>query len=441
MNPKPTIQQWMFFLITGCIYSFIFFWLERTQFGYFITFACTLFLIYTLISFSKVKKDFRFWMFTGIVIRLLSLFYIPNLSDDIYRFIWDGNLLLKGINPFEMVPDQIMQSRSELGMSEELYQNMNSRQYHTVYPPISQFIFWFSALIAGQTVWLNSLIMKLFIFAAEVGSIYYLRKLLIHRSMSEYWSLLYFLNPLIILELTGNLHFEGIMIFFLLASMYMLLKERYWVAFFAFAFAVNTKMIPLILVPYLSFSLGWRRTIQFGLVGITTTVLLHLPFLSESFIKNIGSSLGLYFKTFEFNASIYYLVRWIGFQIKGYNIIATAGPYLATISTLLIIAISWFSRNKKLANIATAFILILTTYFLFSTTVHPWYITTMVAFMPLTGLLFPVIWSASILLTYSTYKTANYDQNVTLIGLEYVLVMLTMYFDFKNRKQSGTCTE
>ena len=36
----------------------------------------------------------------AIVFRALMLFGIPWLSDDFYRFVWDGYLSFKGMNPF-----------------------------------------------------------------------------------------------------------------------------------------------------------------------------------------------------------------------------------------------------------------------------------------------------------------------------------------------------
>lgn len=35
---------------------------------------------------------------------------MPSLSDDIYRFIWDGRAMLNGIHPFSMTPEQIITS-------------------------------------------------------------------------------------------------------------------------------------------------------------------------------------------------------------------------------------------------------------------------------------------------------------------------------------------
>ena len=65
------------------------------------------FLAYFVIL-SKYNKDENIKSNHLLMIgsRLLILFSFPLLSDDIYRFIWDGSLLHHGINPFSLTPSQ-----------------------------------------------------------------------------------------------------------------------------------------------------------------------------------------------------------------------------------------------------------------------------------------------------------------------------------------------
>ena len=46
----------------------------------------------------------------GILFRLLFLFGIPIWSQDFYRFIWDGNLIVDWMNPYLNTPNQIINS-------------------------------------------------------------------------------------------------------------------------------------------------------------------------------------------------------------------------------------------------------------------------------------------------------------------------------------------
>ena len=59
------------------------------------------------------------------------------------------------------------------------------------------------------------------------------------------------------------------------------------------------------------------------------------PFFLMEFVTNYSKTVGLWFGNFEFNASIYYLARAIGYGITGYNEIATIGKVLPLILYLL----------------------------------------------------------------------------------------------------------
>jgi len=424
------------FLLSLCGYAVMAYGIERSNFGALIAVLGVLFLCYYF-SLKWIDSTRKFFWAIGaaVLFRFILVFALPNLSDDFYRFIWDGNLLANGINPFAQTPAYYMENGLPDFLSVGLYENLNSQQYFTIYPPVSQFIYALGAALFGTQLPGNVVVMKGVMLTAELGTFWVMKKLLRHFNLSLKWLLLYALNPLIILELTGNLHFEGVMIFFLLSAYYLFLKNKLWPAALCFLLAVNTKLIPLLLMPYLVFSLGWKRAA--GLTGILAvgTLGLHLPFLDQTFITNFADSLGLFFQTFEFNASIYYLVRWVGFQVEGYNIIQTAAPRLALLGTGIIITLSWIYRRISLHNLPVIYIVLLGIYYLFSTTVHPWYVSSLVAFVPLAGLMYPLAWSAVIPLSYFAYSTPSYTENLWLIAAEYLIVAGVTIFDFYYRKE------
>jgi amino acid transporter len=76
-----------------CLYCLL---LERTDFlPYFL--LITFFFTYKIIQTEK--NNFNFLILISVLFRLL-IFSLPNLSQDFYRFIWDGRLILLGLNPF-----------------------------------------------------------------------------------------------------------------------------------------------------------------------------------------------------------------------------------------------------------------------------------------------------------------------------------------------------
>lgn len=441
-TPKPYLLSLLFLCSLGG-YVTIGYGIERSNFDFLIVLFAILFLCYFLgLKWLDTQQKIKWGIIAAILFRAALLFSIPTLSDDFYRFIWDGRLLAHGLNPFAHTPQYLMKNGLPHFLPVELYKHLSavSQLHFTVYPPVCQYIFGLSAELFGASLRGNIVVMKSIMLAFELGTFWMLKKLLRYFHLPLKYLLIYALNPLIIMELTGNLHFEGVMIFFLLASFYLFLKKQIWLGAICFLLTVNTKLIPLMLLPYLCFSLGWKRSGQ--LIGVLAagTLLLHIPFLDGAFLGHFTDSLALYFQSFEFNASIYYIVRWIGYQFTGYNIIHTAAPVLAAIATLIIIGISWKYRNHTLKNLPCMYIIVVAVYYFFSTTIHPWYVTSLVAFVPLAGLLFPVAWSVVIPLTYIAYSTVAYHENIWLVGVEYLVVIGVIFYDYRLPKRLNYTT-
>jgi alpha-1,6-mannosyltransferase len=166
-----------------------------------------------------------------------------------------------------------------------------------------------------------------------------------------------------------------------------------------------------------------------------TTILLFVPFISRESIGNILSSVGLYFHSFEFNASIFYIVRWAGFEKLGYDVIGKAGTILSLIAMLAIFSIAIFQKGKDLRSLFPAMLFGLTFYFAFATIVHPWYISTLVALSVFTTFRFPLIWSGLITLTYFTYRSIPYSESLLLVAIEYLFLYFFMVYELKESRK------
>lgn len=149
-------------------------------------------------------------------------------------------------------------------------------------------------------------------------------------------------------------------------------------------------------------------------------------------------SVRLWFSSFEFNASIYYIIRSIGLFIKGYNIIAVAGPALALLTIAGIASIWWIYIRKPGMDWSIAMLAVLTLYFLMSTTVHPWYIGSLLALAVVSGHIYPIIWSCLIFLSYSHYADGNSAENYWLIGIEYLILFCWMIWEFSQDSRNTT---
>jgi alpha-1,6-mannosyltransferase len=431
MLKKHTTGFYTFLLVLVLAIFGIGNWIDRTLSIPLLFAFATAFMTYLFVL--QEKESPKLLLSLGIILRLSLFFSLPSLSDDVYRFIWDGTLLNNDISPFENLP-RFYLDQQIVGINQELYNRLNSPNYFSVYPPLNQFIFWISVMIGNGSWLVSANAIRILLLLADIGSFYFLRKLLSHYQKSPHLAFWYFLNPLVILEFTGNLHFEGLVIFFVVAGIYYFETSKKWIAGSVFGLAIGTKLLPLIFLPFL-FLKGlknqkWSIAILAGIVGLATLV----PMLSEAFITGMQTSLDLYFRSFEFNASIYFIAREIGFWIYGYNNIALIGPLLSILSILSILTISGLAVWKKW-SLPASFLFILTSYLLFATTVHPWYIMPLVAFGILSGYWYPIVWSFMIFVTYLGYSESGFDLPLTWVLVEYLIVIVTIFIELRMKNR------
>jgi len=406
-------------LITGLGYT-----VQQHEFGELLLWFIPLFGLYAWSLWKEWnEKEVLFFFGVGVIMRLVLIGTMPGLSDDIYRFVWDGRLWLQGHNPFDHLPAYYLKEGLSIpGITPELYAQLNSPEYYTIYPPIAQLTFALSVWLFPHSLYGSAIVLRSFLILCEIGSFLLIWQLLKHFQLPKQRGLIYVLNPLIIIEITGNLHYEGAMVFFLLLAFWWLVRSKWAVSGLALALSVASKLLPLMFFPFLIRRLSWRRSYwYFPFIGLTLLA-LFFPLLNGQFIENFSTSLDLYFRKFEFNGSLYYLLRWIGFQIVGYNLITKFGPALALIVMLGILWVAYKEKEPNWAKLPERMLFAISLYLLCTTTIHPWYTSLPIVLCLFTRFRYPVAWSGLIMLTYINYSYPEYYENLWIVALEYVMV-------------------
>ena len=377
----------------GLYFLFAYF-LDRTNFAQLTSLYIALFIPF-FYFLRKEKNNFPFLVGIAILFRLVFLFAIPNLSQDFYRFIWDGRMILEGLNPYISLPQTFIEQRIlPVEQANELYHGMGAMNgsHYTNYPPVNQLCFAIAAIFAKSSILGSAIVMRILIILADIGIIYFGKKILERLNLPIHNIFLYALNPFIIIELTGNLHFESVMLFFLVWSIYLLLQKKWIWAAIILGLSVSVKLIPLLFLPlffqwftlrqaqgkqlnteekklsfpsnresrsslkWIPFFKGMTRFVAFSLIVIATNILLFLPFLSSELINSYTDSVGLWFRNFEFNASIYYIAREIGYLFRGWHEIAIIGTILPAIAVAFLVIITFFRKNKSPQQLITAYV-------------------------------------------------------------------------------------
>ena len=407
-------------------YVLIGYFIERSNFELLITAYSSLFLFSYLILKNKRHYNFKVLLLSGILFRFCLIFSTPALSDDFYRFFWDGRIQQLGFNPFDFTPRQLLNQNSDAFLS-QLFPCLNSPDYFSVYPRLSQILFNVVSIIGKDSLQTNLIVMKSIIFLTEIGTLYLLNTLVNKRKQDPSILLIYLLNPLVIIELTGNIHLEAFMIFFFLLAVMLFYRQRLIGSATALTLSVQTKLLPILAIPFLIKKIGIKKTVGYGLVCLLITLIISIGSINTSErVSHIAESLNLYYGKFEFNGGIYLFFRSIGWMVMGYNPIAILSKLmiLFTLSGILFVYL-------KESDMLSGFFWTLLIYLGFAAIIHPWYLTPLVALSIFVRYRFILVWSALIPLSYISYKTLPYSENYWITGLEYLVVMGYLLWELK----------
>lgn len=405
--------------------------IERTQFSVFIllmNIAFTAFIILLKNEMIPLKRLLLFSM----MCRAVFIFSVPVLSDDYFRFLWDGHLINLGINPFLFIPSSLVGAPplSSDQMLPFLFTHMNSPDYYSVYPTIMQGTFAFATWLFPNSIRYPLIVLHTIIMLAELGTILIGLRILKELRLPEKNILWYALNPLVIVELTGNLHFEAVMIFFLAVAIYYFQRSKIIGTSLGLGGAVAVKLLPLLTFPFFVKALNRKEQRMFLLSGLVGLVILFSPLLNPDTLLHLGDSIGLYFHSFEFNGSIYKIFRWAGFLVSGTNTIfiwAILSPLLLLFFYVKIYKV----QNTGALPMLQSLLMILTIYFLLSSVVHPWYISSIIFLNIFFNYRYIHIWSGLVMLSYYAYSHLPYQESMFLTWVEYLPVIILFLVQFK----------
>lgn len=220
----------------------------------------------------------------------LPALFVPSLlSDDVFRFLWDGHVSLSGMDPYAHAPS----SPAVAGLRDVWWSRINHAEIPTVYPPVAQFVF---ALTDGA--FHHPLSFKALALGVHVALVYKLTS-----SASPRAALAFGLNPLALMESALGAHLDvlvgaGVLVFAL-----SLRDERFVRAAVACLVAVGLKLIGLLFLPLLYF-----RRAKVAALTLVMAVLLLVPVARAGYADDEVSGLSHYAGRWEGNAGPY---RWV----------------------------------------------------------------------------------------------------------------------------------
>jgi alpha-1,6-mannosyltransferase len=357
-----------------------------------------------------------------ILVKCLLVFAFPHLSDDIYRFWWDGIIAVHNMDPYAHTPAEIMLSLQDNTLKDMLDQKfnfLNSPNYYSVYPVICQWIFRFAALCSGENIIVFNLILKLLFLVSDILILFVLSKALANQGLQKQLALIYYANPLCIIELNVNLHFELFVILFFVLAMYFYTSKQPLLSGLSLALSVSSKLISAIWIP-LFIGKPFLKKYNYLFLALTSFFYPIVPY-----IENYRSSLNLYYAQFEFNSFIYRMWIEILDSKQLFEFKSKLGHFQLALFLLfyIVFSIYYFSISYTKQIYRSAWI-VLFVYLLLSTTVHPWYITPLVALSVFNFRKSTYAWSMLIPLSYARYDAGFQEYESYFILSEYLIVLM-----------------
>ena len=325
---------------------------------FFAAFAAYLVAAWLALRRPELAAGRRLWPLLGLALlyRLILLPAPPTLSDDLYRYAWEGRVLAAGLSPYRHAPDD---PRLAPLRDAVIWPPVNNKSTPSPYPPLAQL----GGLLGAWLTPGSPLGVKVVATAADLLTIGALLLLLRATGRPAGRVLVYAWHPLVLVAFAHSGHNDALMIAPLTLALALAAGGRRWWPAALLALAALAKLLPLLLLPLLPRRLGWGPTL---LVGVVLLV-VWLPFLLLG-----GGAIGsivTYLGAWADNDSIHALLR-LGLGEAG----AKAASLLLLAAGLALLALHPRLRDRPLwwqAYVGFGLALAL------ASTVHGWYLTWM----------------------------------------------------------------
>lgn len=203
------------------------------------------------------------------LMRLGILLAPPYLSDDLYRYVWDGRVEAAGINPYRYIPSDTHLAALR---DETIYPNINRRAYApTIYPPAAELIFLLTTRISESVTW-----MKATMVAFDFTSIAVLVRLLVLGGLPLERIVIYAWHPVVLWEFAGSGHIDAAIVTFVALALWARRREAAWLTGIALAGAALVKFFPAVIFPALYRRWDWKMPAA----AAATLIAGYLPFLA-----------------------------------------------------------------------------------------------------------------------------------------------------------------
>ena len=266
-------------------------------------------LILGLMSFyiaknhDKLFKDSKDVFKYIIIISGIFVLILPFTSTDIYYYFGSSRMFEHfGVSPYSSTLGDFIKN-NPLSLNDEFIFQSSSNfwiDYNYPYPPIWLLITSILTRLSGGSMDICVLITKILLAAIHILNVW-----LIHKTFkNNMFTLIYGLNPAMLLNGITELHGEIFIIFFMILSLYFLIeKNNILLSVIALGLSASVKFIAILALPFillyyfqkLSPDKRFIKCVIYGLVFLVIMAITIFPFMSISQLVGLLSHQQSYF--------------------------------------------------------------------------------------------------------------------------------------------------
>jgi hypothetical protein len=362
-----------------------------------------LLIIWQIIKYELPAKYVYVLLGFSLALRIAFIPEHPIGSDDYYRYIWDGKVQAYGINPYKYAPADTALNSLHTDILPVL---INYPDMKSIYPPLSQIIFFFSYLIGGESF----VGIKIFLLLSDVLSLCGILLILKKLKLPFKNILIYALCSLPVFQFFIDAHLDGLGLPLFIFSIYFYLDKRKLLSLIFLAASICIKPTGLILIPIFFFSeKGIKAKINVVVVPALICTLMYLPYL---FTGSPFQALLRFTENWTFNGIIFNILDTFYKDNQRTRLICGIIFLILYLPVIL-------SKKDLITKIYLSIFLL----FIFSPVVHPWYLTWLAVLLP-----FMPKWSGLTyvsLISLTAFTILNY--RLTGVWKEYTPVLILEY--------------
>ena len=278
-------------------------------------------------------------LFVAFAARLIAVSQPPFLSDDVYRYVWDGKVENAGINPFRYIPAD---GHLAFLRDTHIYPFINRRDYaHTIYPPGSQLLFLAIARIRATVPF-----MKLALVGFEAATCLVLIRCLHLLRLPRERVLLYAWHPVCVWEIGSSGHVDAAALTAIALALLAQLKDHPLRASGWIAAAALIKLYPAALLPAFLPPPARRFFAPLALFA-AIVVAAYLPYLT------VGAGVFGFLPSYAKEEGIESGARFFPLAWLARNLHLAPSPkvYIACCAAALL-AVAWWAWRRGIAGLS-----------------------------------------------------------------------------------------